>query len=112
MDFLINKNRNFCEEIFKKVCPNGAVGCCDHLRKGIEDYQIFDNLNGISFLFSDSVGDLWGQIADKTFLIKGMSEFGRLMYERGNYYAKDVYEYPYPNVCYKIGEKFENLFQK
>ena len=112
MNFFINTNRNFCEEIFKKICPNGAVGCSNHSSKCAEDYRIFNNLNGVSLLLSDDNGDLWANMETGAFLIEGMSEFGRLMYERGNYYAKDVYEYPYPNVCYKIGEKFENLFQK
>lgn len=111
MDFLLNKNKDFCEEIFKKVCPYGGVGCCDHSAKRITDYRFFDNLKGVSVLFSDENGELRGQIDDKVFLIKGLSEFGKLLYDRAGYYAKDIYEDSHKGVSFGVGEKFENLFQ-
>lgn len=111
MDFLLNKNKDFCEEIFKKVCPNGAVGCCDHYRKKQNDYRIFQNLYGVDELFSDEDGELWARIGYDTYLVKKLSEFGKLLYDRAGYYAKDIYEDSHKGVSFSVGEKFENLFQ-
>lgn len=112
MDFSYNKNKDFLFENFKKICPNGAIGCSDQNRKGRMDYKIFYNLNELGELFSDDNGELWGIVENKSFLIKGLTDFGRMMLDRAGYSPKDVYEDSHFGLTFSCGKEFEKLFSK
>ena len=112
MDFSYNKYKDFLFENFKIICPNGAIGCSDNIRKGRTDYKIFYTLNELDELFSDEKGELYGIVGNKSFLIKGMTDFGRMMLDRAGYSPKDVYEDTHFGVTFSCGKDFEKLFLK
>lgn len=77
------------------------------------DYKYFYNLNELDELFSDDKGELLGVVGNKTFLIRGLTDFRRMMLDRAGYSLKDVYEDIHFGVTFSCGKEFEkNYFWK